>query len=62
MLEKVNLYHLVGSDGRKYVASSRSRKKAMVVGTAWLVSYSADDLSEANGGERPVSVVAALVE
>jgi hypothetical protein len=59
-MEKVNLYHLVGLDGRKFLYTSKSKKKAMVEGVTAIVEYDAEDFSKANGGERPVSIVAVL--
>lgn len=56
-LEKVNLYHLEGSDGRRFVYQSRSRKRGLVPGAVALVEYDAEDLSSKHAGERPVSLV-----
>jgi hypothetical protein len=50
-------YHFETVDGRKFVLTSKSKKKGLVAGVEALVEYSTEDLSSLNGGERPVSLV-----
>ena len=51
---KQHVYHLEGPDGRKFVLFSRSRKKALVVGSAAVVAY---DAGAEAGVECPVGLV-----
>lgn len=51
-------YHLATEDGRKYVLITKSAKKALVAGYEAVVEFDAEDLSQYNNGERPVSLVA----
>lgn len=55
---KYHSYHLATEDGRKYVLISKSTKKALVAGYEAVVEFDAEDLSQRNDGERPVSLVA----
>lgn len=55
---KYHHYHLLGEDGRKFVCVSKSKKKVLVSGYEAVVEYAIEDLSQYNGGERPVSLVA----
>lgn len=52
-----NHYHFEAQDGRRFVLVSKSKKKALKVGVEMLVQYAVEDLSQYNGGERPVSLV-----
>lgn len=42
VLEKVHLYHLTGPDGRRYVITSKSKKRGLAVGTVAVLSVSTD--------------------
>ena len=55
---KYHRYHLTTEDGRKYVLVSKSKKKVLVPGYEAVVEYDAEDLSQHNNGERPVSLAA----
>lgn len=53
---KYHHYHLTSQDGRRYLCVSKSKRKGVVVGAEVMVEYVAEDLSNLNGGERPVSI------
>ena len=56
ILEKCYDYHLVGSDGRRYVCRSKSKKKGIALGVEAVVSYEPNPVTNKNG-ECPVGLV-----
>ena len=57
IMEKCHDYHLEGSDGRRYVYRSKSKKKGVTAGSMAIVSYDQNPVAQPSG-EYPVSIVA----
>jgi hypothetical protein len=58
-MEKVNTYHLEGTDGRKFVVISKSKKKSLVTNTTAFVKYDANPVLQPSG-EIPTSLVSVI--
>jgi hypothetical protein len=56
ILERCHDYHLEGSDGRRYVCRSKSKKKGVVAGVEVVVTYDPNPVAGPSG-EIPVSLV-----
>ena len=56
-MEKCHDYHLEGSDGRRYIYRSKSKKKGVTAGSMVIVSYDQNPVAQPSG-EYPVSIVA----
>lgn len=56
ILEKCHDYHMVGSDGRRYVCRSKSKKKGIAQGSEVVVGYDPNPVAQPSG-EFPVSLV-----